>query len=219
MIRKRFVEYHHVISAGRCTHLARPYTLCLAETWLDEAEAALNAQWQITLAHTRTRGGAGAERRLRKQQRQWLRARDRECAAFGRSTPVTQASRNELSCSAHMDKGRTAYLRRLAKPDCEFPPVIAPPFTTPTNQFLLEAQPITRLLNAGVIVELGQFLGAVAHDFSICDLARSAPIGRRRRPAPRRRRDRRPPARSTTRRFGIRRRSPRTRMSSSPNAL
>jgi hypothetical protein len=74
-------------------------------------------------------------------------------------------------------------------------------------------------LNAGVIVELGQFLGAVAHDFSICDLARSAPIGRRRRPAPRRRRDRRPPARSTTRRFGIRRRSPRTRMSSSPNAL
>jgi uncharacterized protein YecT (DUF1311 family) len=71
---------------------AGPYTLCLAETWFDEAEAALDAQWQITLAHTRTRAGAGAEQRLRKEQRQWLRARDRECAAFGRSTPVTQAS-------------------------------------------------------------------------------------------------------------------------------
>jgi uncharacterized protein YecT (DUF1311 family) len=95
---------------------ARPYTLCLAETWFDEAEAALDAQWQITLAHTRTRAGAGAERRLRKEQRQWLRARDRECAAFGRSTPVTQASRNELSSSAQMDEGRTVYLRRLAEP-------------------------------------------------------------------------------------------------------
>ena len=92
---------------------ARPYTLCLAETWFNEAEAALNAQWQITLAHTRTHGGAGAEQRLREEQRQWLRSRDRECAAFARSTPVTQTSRNELSCAAQIDERRTAYLRRL----------------------------------------------------------------------------------------------------------
>jgi uncharacterized protein YecT (DUF1311 family) len=94
---------------------ARPYTLCLAETWFNEAEATLNTQWQITLAHTRTHGGAGAERRLRKEQRQWLHDRDRECAAFARSTPVTQTSRNELSCSAQIDERRTTYLRRLVQ--------------------------------------------------------------------------------------------------------
>ena len=93
----------------------RPYTLCLAETWFEEAEASLNVQWQIAIADTRTHRGAGAERRLRKEQRQWLRARDRDCAAFARSTPVTQASRNELSCAAQMDERRTAYLRCLAQ--------------------------------------------------------------------------------------------------------
>ena len=94
---------------------ARPYTLCLAETSFDQAEASLNAQWQITLAHARAQGGAGAERRLHKKQRQWLRARDRECSEFARTTPVTQTSRNELSCSAQLDERRTAYLRRLAR--------------------------------------------------------------------------------------------------------
>jgi uncharacterized protein YecT (DUF1311 family) len=94
---------------------ARPYTLCLAETWFNEAEETLNTQWQVTIAHTRTYRGAEAERRLRKDQRQWLRDRDRECAAFARSTPVTQTSRNELSCSAQVDERRTAYLRRLAE--------------------------------------------------------------------------------------------------------
>src|SRR5688572_28667788 len=82
----------------------RPYTLCLAETWFDDAEASLNAQWQITIAYMRTHGGAGAERRLRKEQLQWLRARDRDCAAFARSTPLTQTSRNELSCAAQKDE-------------------------------------------------------------------------------------------------------------------
>src|SRR5829696_797267 len=92
----------------------RPYTLCLAETRFDQAEASLNAQWQTTLAYTRAQGGAATERRVRNEQRRWLRARDRECAAFARSTPVTQTSRNQLNCSAQLDERRTAYLRRLA---------------------------------------------------------------------------------------------------------
>jgi uncharacterized protein YecT (DUF1311 family) len=93
----------------------RPYGLCVAETRFERAEATLNTQWLITLARTRAHGGAGAERRLRKNQRQWLLARDRECAEFARASPTSQTSRNELSCSAQLDERRTAYLRRLAK--------------------------------------------------------------------------------------------------------
>ena len=91
----------------------RPYTLCLAETWFDKAELELNTQLRITLAHMRAQGGAAAERRLRKEQQRWLRARHRECAAFARSSPVTQTSRNELTCFAQLDERRTAYLKRL----------------------------------------------------------------------------------------------------------
>ena len=91
----------------------RPYTLCLAETDLDRKEIRLDRQLRITLARVASRHGIAAERRLRKEQRVWLQARNHKCAAFAVSTPITQEARNELACRAQLTAERTKQLKRI----------------------------------------------------------------------------------------------------------
>jgi uncharacterized protein YecT (DUF1311 family) len=94
---------------------ARPYTLCLAETDFDREEARLNRQLKITLARVRSKSGVTAERRLRHEQRLWLRNRDRKCEAVAAPTPVTQEGRNEMACRSQITADRIKYLHRVAQ--------------------------------------------------------------------------------------------------------
>ena len=94
---------------------ARPYTLCLAETDFERAQARLQRQWAITLAHLRAHQGTTAARRLRDEQRRWVRRRDRECEDLAGASPVTQAGRNQMGCLAQLTDQRTAQLKALAK--------------------------------------------------------------------------------------------------------
>ena len=94
---------------------SRPYTLCLAETDLDRKEIRLNRQLRITLARVWSRHGAAAERRLRHEQRVWLRARNHRCAAFAATIPITQDARNELACRAQLTAERTQHLNHIAQ--------------------------------------------------------------------------------------------------------
>jgi len=93
---------------------ARPYTLCLAETAFDQEEVRLNRQLKITLARVRARSGINAERRLRHEQRAWVRARNRKCEAIAAPTPVTQNGRNQMACRSQLTAERTKYLKRIA---------------------------------------------------------------------------------------------------------
>jgi uncharacterized protein YecT (DUF1311 family) len=93
----------------------RPYTLCVAEADFERADRKLNRQWALTLARVRARSGVAGERRLRSEQRKWLRARDRECEAMAGASPVTQAGRNEMDCLTLLTEKRTLRLRLITR--------------------------------------------------------------------------------------------------------
>lgn len=93
----------------------RPYTLCVAETEFHQEEARLTRQFKMTLARVRLRHGTTAERRLRREQRAWVRARDRGCEAIAAPSPVTQEGRNEMACRSRVTAERTKHLRRIAR--------------------------------------------------------------------------------------------------------
>ena len=92
----------------------RPYTLCLAETWFNQTEAALGIQLRTTLARVEAERGPNAADRLRSEQREWVTRRDRECQAYAATTPVTQHGRNDLSCRAQKTEARIAELKAAA---------------------------------------------------------------------------------------------------------
>lgn len=92
----------------------RPYTLCLAETWFDEAEAEMDRQLKVTLAHVEATRGARAADRLADEQLEWAKRRDRKCEKQMAGSPVTQVARNTLSCETEWTEQRTAQLKALA---------------------------------------------------------------------------------------------------------
>jgi hypothetical protein len=49
----------------------RPYTLCLAETWFNDAEAEMDRQLKVTLAHLEATRGVRAADRLADEQLKW----------------------------------------------------------------------------------------------------------------------------------------------------
>lgn len=103
---------------GACDNPAkddmRPYTLCLAETWFDDAEVRMNRQLRLALAHVRKVHGPRAARRLAYEQRRLVKRRDAACETEWADSPVTQVSRNILSCEAQWSDGRTRQLKALA---------------------------------------------------------------------------------------------------------
>ena len=92
----------------------RPYTLCLAETWFDEAEVEMDRQFKVTLAHVRASRGARAVNRLADEQLKWVKRRDRKCEKQMAGSPVTQVARNTLGCQSEWTKQRTAHLKAFA---------------------------------------------------------------------------------------------------------
>ena len=92
----------------------RPYTLCLAETWFDEAEAEMDRQFKVTLAHVRASRGARAVDRLADEQLKWAKRRDRKCEKQMAGSPVTQVARNTLGCQSEWTKQRTSQLKAFA---------------------------------------------------------------------------------------------------------
>ena len=91
------------------------YTLCLAEREHDRADKKLNAQWRATFRHVRVNRGPIAARRLREEQRNWIKATDSRCEAEAAPTPTTQQGRNYVSCLTKFTDQQTATLRRMAE--------------------------------------------------------------------------------------------------------
>jgi len=96
---------------------ARPYTLCLAEFQFNQAEAEMNRQWAVTLAHVRATKGERDAKRLRNEQREWVSVRDSECARLAAAYAAHQHGRNLMSCMADSTERRTAFLEALAEPE------------------------------------------------------------------------------------------------------
>jgi len=96
---------------------ARPYTLCLEEFQFNQAEAEMNRQWAVTLAHVRATKGERDAKRLRKEQREWASVRDSECARLAAAYAAHQHDRNLMGCMADATKRRTAFLEALAEPE------------------------------------------------------------------------------------------------------
>ena len=93
----------------------RPYTLCVAETDFEVADAWLNRQWRKSLIYVSRTRGLKAKKQLLLEQRRWLRDRDRECDAVAASSPVTQSGRNQMSCLAQKTEERTTELIRMVR--------------------------------------------------------------------------------------------------------
>ena len=93
---------------------ARPYTLCLAETWFNDAEAEMDRQLKVTLAHVEATRGARAADRLAEEQLEWAKRRDRKCEKEMAGSPVTQIARNTLGCQTISTEQRIAHLKALA---------------------------------------------------------------------------------------------------------
>lgn len=91
----------------------RPYTLCLSETWFDEAEAKMNRQLGFTVAHIQAARGARAARRFADEQLRWVKRRDRTCEKQMAGSPVTQFARNTLDCQTKLTEKRTVQLKAL----------------------------------------------------------------------------------------------------------
>jgi len=92
----------------------RPYTLCLAETWFNDAEAEMDRQLMVTLAHVEAIRGARAADCLADEQLKWAKRRDRKCEKEMAASPVTQVARNTLGCQTISTEQRTAHLKALA---------------------------------------------------------------------------------------------------------
>lgn len=108
----------------------RPHTLCLAETWLEQAEVGLERQLKITIARVEADSGARAAERLRNGQRDWVKLRDSECEAVAGTSPSPQVGRNYVSCQAERTEERTAQLAALAGPA---PELVAAEITDPSR--------------------------------------------------------------------------------------
>ena len=91
----------------------RPFTVCLAETWFDEADLEMGRQLKLTLAHLKASRGVRAADRLADKQRKWTKRRDRECGKEMARSPETQIARNTLGCRAEWTEQRTAQLKAL----------------------------------------------------------------------------------------------------------
>ncbi len=92
---------------------ARPrdaYDRCLAGLF-SRADAALNRQWQATLAAQQRAGAAGVER-LQAAQRAWLAYRDAHCETAAANTQIDTeaAASHTLSCRTAMTEARTREL-------------------------------------------------------------------------------------------------------------
>ena len=92
----------------------RPYTLCLAETWFNDAEAEMDRQLKVTLAHVEDTRGVRAANRLADEQLKWAKRRDRKCEEEMAGSPVTQVARNTLGCQTIWTEQRTTHLKALA---------------------------------------------------------------------------------------------------------
>ena len=104
---------HHPVEA--CVGDDRGYSLCVAETHFNEAEAKLGRQWALTLSHVKAREGARAARHLRNEQAKWIKHRDSHCQALAAGSPVTQQGRNYLSCMELLTAKRTVQLKAIAQ--------------------------------------------------------------------------------------------------------
>ena len=91
----------------------RPLALCLAERSFERADLRLNSQWAITYPHVKSSNGSKAAKRLRQQQRDWIKTRDRACNTVAAPTPSTQQGRNLMGCLAKLTDERTAVLRAM----------------------------------------------------------------------------------------------------------
>jgi uncharacterized protein YecT (DUF1311 family) len=92
----------------------RPYTLCLAETWFNDAVAEMDRQLKVTLAHVEATRGVRAVDRLANEQLNWTKRRDSKCEEEMAGSPVTQVARNTLGCQTICTEERTAHLKALA---------------------------------------------------------------------------------------------------------
>lgn len=92
----------------------RPYTLCLAETWFNDAVEVMDRQLKVTLAHVEAARGARAAARLAGEQLKWAKRRDRKCGKEMARSPVIQVARNTLGCQTIWTEQRTAQLKALA---------------------------------------------------------------------------------------------------------
>lgn len=115
-------DIEQIVSAipgdAACAHPSdddmRPYTLCLAETWFDEAEAEMDRQFKVTRAQVEASRAARAGVRLADEQLKWAKRRNRKCEKQMAGSPVTQFARNTLSCQTEWTEQRTAQLKALA---------------------------------------------------------------------------------------------------------
>lgn len=93
----------------------RGYTLCAAEMDFEQAELELNRQWAATISHFETSRGAMGAKRLRNEQRRWVRNSKRECEALAADSPTTQQGRNYTACMTLLTEKRTARLKAMAQ--------------------------------------------------------------------------------------------------------
>lgn len=95
----------------------RPYALCIAEYGFNQAEAELNRQWAVTLAHVKAHNGRRDADRLRKEQQRWASVRNSECERLAAAYAPHQQGRNYMSCMAIWTESRTTFLQALAQPE------------------------------------------------------------------------------------------------------
>ena len=104
----------HAACANPSDDDMRPYKLCLAETWFNEAEAEMDRQFKVTQAHVKASRGTRAADRLVDAHLKWAKRRYRKCEKQMAGSPVTQVARNTLGCQTQWTKQRTAQLKALA---------------------------------------------------------------------------------------------------------
>jgi uncharacterized protein YecT (DUF1311 family) len=102
---------HHPVE---CMGDDRGYTLCAAEIDFEQADLKLNRQWAVTISQVETSKGARGAKRLRNEQRRWIRDSNRECEALAADSPTTQQGRHYMDCMTLLTEKRTARLREMA---------------------------------------------------------------------------------------------------------
>lgn len=105
----------HAVAAcdHRAADNASPYSLCLAETYGKDVEGELGAQFNAALSRLRGAPDASRASRLRAEQEQWERRRNRLCAAEAGDAPVSEQARAELTCLTRLAEPRVEHLRAM----------------------------------------------------------------------------------------------------------
>lgn len=103
---------HHPVEV--CLGDDRGYTLCAAETAFERADLELDRQWALTISQVEMSNGESAAKRLRNDQRRWVRDSNRECEALAADSPTTQQGRNFTDCMTLLTEKRTVQLKELA---------------------------------------------------------------------------------------------------------